>query len=352
VASLSERFTLTAELEATLQEAVDQIQQNFGYYHAHIYLLDQAADRLVVAAGTGPAGAELKMGGHSIDLQASSLVARAARTREIVSVEDVQQSPDWLPNPLLPDTRSEMAVPVMVEGRVMGVLDVQQNSVAGLDHADATLLRLVANQIAASIRNARLFNEVETALAQAREAQERYLRQSWAKTKATANTRQYLYSQPTAPPLDEERQQIMVKAQRKAAGQNQLVVAEAGDVGGAAVVAPVIHQNTAIGTVQLHSANRDRAWSDDDLAMLEAITDQFAQSAENLRLFEETRQRADYERLVGEITQKVRQAPNLEALSRTATEAISKALGVSHAGVSFDLTLPPAQAEKGNGHVK
>ena len=86
--------------------------------------------------------------------------------------------------------------------------------------------------------------------------------------------------------------------------------------------------------------------------MVEAILDQVALTAENLRLFDETRERADYERLVGEITQKIRQAPNFEILSRTASEAISEVLGVSHGGVSFNLAASQPQAEKGNGYVK
>ena len=99
-------------------------------------------ENLVVAAGTGEAGAEMKAKGHSIRLDArTSLVARAARSGEIVRVDDVREAEDWLPNPLLPHTCSEMAVPIILEGGVVGVLDVQEDKIVGLDEGDANLLR-------------------------------------------------------------------------------------------------------------------------------------------------------------------------------------------------------------------
>ena len=90
----------------------------------------------------------------------------------------------------------------------------------------------------------------------------------------------------------------------------------------------------------MHQSQDDTSahiWTDDDLSLIEAILDQVAQTAENLRLFEETRQQADYERAVGEITQRLRQSPNLEILSRTAAEAISQILGASGSVVDFNI---------------
>ena len=139
VASLSEQLNAILDFDQLLLELVSQVKDTFGYYHAHVYMLDESQN-LVMAAGAGEAGRQMMAQGHSISLDVpTSLVARAARTNQIVSIANVREAADWLPNPLLPDTYSEMAVPIVSEGQVVGVLDVQQDEVAGLDEGDAGL---------------------------------------------------------------------------------------------------------------------------------------------------------------------------------------------------------------------
>lgn len=162
VALLGERLNAILDLELLLTEIVNQIKQSFGYYHAHIYLFDERQEKLVMAAGTGPAGVELKAQGHSIALATrASLVARAARLAEIVIENNVREATGWLPNPLLPHTFSEIAVPIIIGDKVEGVLDVQEDKIAGFDEGDASLLRSVANQIAVALNNARLFSHIQ-----------------------------------------------------------------------------------------------------------------------------------------------------------------------------------------------
>lgn len=308
VAKLSERLAAILKLEELLQELVNQLKNEFGYYHAQVYLLDEGRQNLIMTAGVGEAGAQMKANNHHIPLNTpTSLVARAARDSEIVTIDNVREAPDWLPNALLPDTHSEMALPIILEGQVVGVLDVQSDKIGGLDEGDANLLRSLANQVAVGIRNAHQFAEVETALAEARTAQQRYLEQSWDKVKVLPRSGRYHYTRPNAPAWD--RADALAKS--------------------------VELQNTPIGMLQLSPNSPDQAWTEDDLAIVEAVSEELAQVAENLRLFDETRERANYERMIGEITQKIRQAPNLEALTKVASEALSQVLGVSGGTVSL-----------------
>lgn len=167
VAVLSEQLNAILDFDKLLIELVNRIQDSFNYYHVHVYILDKDRQNLVMKAGIGDAGAKMKAAGHAIPLTtASSLVVRAARTGEVVVVDDVRQAVDWLPNPLLPDTASEMAVPIVVEDQVMGVLDVQSDTIADLDEGDANLLRSLANQVAIALTNARLFAQTQAALAE------------------------------------------------------------------------------------------------------------------------------------------------------------------------------------------
>jgi serine phosphatase RsbU (regulator of sigma subunit)/HAMP domain-containing protein len=164
VALLGERLNAILDSDLLLMEIVNQIKESFGYYHVHVYLLDEPGERLVMAAGAGQVGAEMKARGHAIPLMTpTSLVARAARTGEVVKEDNVREAADWLPNSLLPDTFSEIAVPIIIGGKVEGVLDAQEDRLAGFDAGDAGLLRSAANQVAVALNNARLFSHIQRA---------------------------------------------------------------------------------------------------------------------------------------------------------------------------------------------
>lgn len=153
---VSRRLSGATDPRQLAVDVVEQLQAAFGYYHAHIYYQDEATGDLVMAGGTGEAGAAMLAAGHRIP-QGRGLVGRAAETRAPVLVPDVSQAIGWLPNPLLPETQSEAAVPILAGDRVLGVLDVQQNRINGLTEEDVMLLQSIASQVAISLQNARAY---------------------------------------------------------------------------------------------------------------------------------------------------------------------------------------------------
>ncbi len=373
VVNLSEHLIAILDFDQLLAEMVNQIKKSFDYYHVHIYIIDDQRQNLVIAAGVGQTGAEMKARGHHIPLNApTNLVARAARKGKIISIDNVRKTEDWLPNPLLPDTYSEMAVPIILAGQVVGVLDVQEDKIAGLDEGDANLLRSLANYIAVAIRNARLFAEVESALAEAHTAQERYLEQSWQKTKIISRHGQHLYARPGAAPMDETKQQTIAEARQQALAQTNpavvdlnpepvlpvLSAVEGSEAEGSkiqnpkSIVAPINLRNQTIGALQLHAAggDDDQTWTDDDLTVIETVVNQLAETAENLRLFEETRQRAGREQTIREITERMRATTSLEELVKTATEALGERLSAGHALIELGLDAAGSQSEEGNDY--
>ncbi len=159
---ISRNLSKILDTEQLIQEVVTQIQNAFNYYHVHIYLLDEEGNRLVMAGGTGEAGRIMLAQEHQIEVD-KGLVGRAATRNSSVLVPDVTQEPGWLPNTLLPDTCAEVAVPIAIGDRVLGVLDVQQNIKNNLTGESVELLESIASQVAIALQNARLFNELQEA---------------------------------------------------------------------------------------------------------------------------------------------------------------------------------------------
>ena len=167
VAEVGASASTILETDRLLQEVVDLTKERFDFYHAHIYLLDETGENLTLAAGAGEPGRRMVAEGHSIPLNRErSLVARAARERKGVTVNDVTAAPDFLPNPLLPNTRSELAAPMIVGEQAIGVFDVQSDQVGRFTEADVDVQTTLAAQIAIAIQNARQHDQTQSALAQ------------------------------------------------------------------------------------------------------------------------------------------------------------------------------------------
>ena len=159
-AEVSRRLSTILNERQLIIEVVEQIKSAFDYYHVHIYLLEEATGDLIMAGGTGDVGAAMLGSGHKI-LKGKGLVGRAAENNFPVLVADTSKDPNWLPNPLLPETSSEAAVPIAIADKLVGVLDVQHNKVAGLKQEDIDLLQSIANQVAIALLNARSYTAIQ-----------------------------------------------------------------------------------------------------------------------------------------------------------------------------------------------
>lgn len=157
---VSRRLSTILDQSPLISAIVEEIQRAFHYYHVHIYLLDPASRRLLLAGGTGEPAQQMLANQHALPL-GRGLVGRAGQSNTTQLVPNVSLSTEWLPNPLLPETKAEIAVPISLANRVLGVLDVQHNVVNGLGIQDSDILESIASQAAIALQNAASFQEAQ-----------------------------------------------------------------------------------------------------------------------------------------------------------------------------------------------
>lgn len=354
VVEISQRLIGILDLSDLLHQVVTLTKETFDFYHVHIYLLDEQDQTLRLAEGYGQAGAEMKRQGHHISLTAPrSLVARATREKQCIVVEDVRSDPTWLPNPLLPDTRSEMAIPVMSGQEVIGVLDVQSEEVSGLTPEDEILLQPLANQVAVAVRNARVFTQTQKALEEAQNLQRLYTGQAWEKFSIFRPTTDYEVRQPDLQPLQniatpeavtalQHRQTVDLRIGGSAGNGSDLSPARSPEQGKdtpgdverlagfeSALATPLKLGDEIIGVLGIRDDDPERRWTEEEIALIEAVSEQMSLALENARLFDETGRRASRERLIADVTRRIWASGELEQVMQTAVEQLGKTLDAS-----------------------
>ena len=336
VLDLNKRVSSILQLDELLQEIVIVTKETFNYYHVHIYLLDETGESLVMREGYGIAGAAMKQQNHSIFMgHPNSIVALAAREGRPIIVSDVKEDPHWLENELLPHTRAEIAVPVISDGHVVGVLDVQSEVVGDLTESDSLILRALADQIAIAVRNAERFRETEIALHQAEQLQSFYLDQAWTKFRNTQSVKNFEVrrSDNLAPLKDKETPEAQL-----ALTQNQTVtlnlsgetqVADNENDKRNVLATPLRISGQVIGVLGLEDENENRVWTKDDIALIEAISIQMSLAIENARLFDETQRNSWRDQMVSETTAQVWSSPEVEKVMQAAVAQLGEKLGAS-----------------------
>ncbi len=169
-ASIAAQINQVLDPEQILEIAINELKERFGLYYVHVYLLDEETQNLVLKAGYGEPGRTMVSQGHHIPLNAEqSLVARAARTLEPIVVQDVTQDPGFLPNPLLPLTKAEAAIPAVYQGRVLAVFDIQHDKPHSFAASDIDVFLALTGQIATALQNARFMEELQQTMQRLRD---------------------------------------------------------------------------------------------------------------------------------------------------------------------------------------
>jgi GAF domain-containing protein/HAMP domain-containing protein len=315
------------DLDQLLPQVTQLISQAFGYYHVGVFIVDEAGRFAVLRAANSEGGQRMLARSHKLTVGKEGIVGYVTGAGQPRIALDVGADAVHFDNPDLPQTRSEMALPLQAGERTFGALDVQSTQGGAFTQEDVAVLGTLADQIAIAIENARLFTQTQAALQEAEETQRRYMHQEWGKLSSVLQTASHEYRASGVPPVGDAPLPEIEEAIRQ--GRAVTRVGEGGLSARAALAMPIKLRDQLIGVIDLQETDAERQWTDDDVALVTAVADQVALALENVRLFEQTRQRAQREQLISQVTAKMRAAPDIEAILRTTVREVRRALGAS-----------------------
>jgi GAF domain-containing protein len=334
-AEVSRVASSTLDPNEVTQQIVDLTRERFGLYYVGLFLLDEDGHYAVLRAGTGEAGQKMLAAGHKLEVGGTSMVGQCVAHMQARIALDVGAETVRFGNPLLPETRSEMALPLFSRGEAIGALTIQSGREAAFDNEDIAVLQTMANQMANAIQNARLFERTQAALKETETTHRRYLRQEWSGYLQSAKTSYETVRLGTTSLGD----MVLPEVQQAVAQQSALVLAGNGEretIHHSALVAPITLRGEVIGALGIHDDGA-RQWTPEEVALVEAVVERMALAAENLRLLDETQRRAARERLLNEITARIRAATTLEGVLNSAVREISQVTGANYAAINLEL---------------
>lgn len=330
IAELSRVIGAAAGIEELLDVTVHFIADRFGFYHVGIFLLDETKEWAVLRAVSSEGGQRMLSRLHRLQV-GTGIVGFVVETGQPRIVSDVGGDMVWVRNPDLPETRSEMALPLEFRGAIVGVLDIQSREAAAFTEEDAQILRLLADSVVIALENMRLLQETRAALADLSRYREEETLKAWRAMLSRQNLRvAYTYDgvmtqvvgldQAPLPLLPQETQGVQV-----------FPVEE----GHSLMVAPVRIRDHTVGLLSFEATH---PWTEDEVRLTQTVVEQLGLALENARLLEETQRRALQERARSEIVGRVRTSVNIDAILRTVAQELGKALQVDRSRIQL---LPP-----------
>jgi GAF domain-containing protein len=328
------------DLDALLPAITQLVSQQFGFYHVGIFLLDAQRQNAVLGAANSSGGLRMLSRQHSLPLDAHSIVGYSTSRGEPRIALDVGTDSVYFNNPDLPNTRSEMAIPLRVAGTVIGALDVQSTETNAFSQEDIRVLSTLADQIAIAIENARLFGETKKALSDARITFEKYTQQEWSSFARQVRPNGFLFDGKHVVPLDNQSKREPIKAVIQTGSLSLEKVS-------AAIAIPIKLRGQTIGVLDIRAKNGQRPWKQDEIALLEAAAERAALALENARLVESAQRRAARERAIGDISSRIGAVSNLESILQTAVEELGRKIG---GAAEVTLEISPSDGHQDDQH--
>ncbi len=313
IAQISRTISSTQTLDALLPQITETISERLGFYHVGIFLLDVHKEYAVLVAANSPGGRKMLARNHRLLVGETGIVGNVTRTGQPRLALDVGLDAVFFNNPDLPETRSEIALPLRIGSNVFGALDVQSTEAQAFTQEDVNILSTLAEQVGIAIQNARSYQESQEALAQAEIISAQLSEQQWNLFLARQTIGGYHFDgvearqlKPSTAPLPAYSLSI-----------------------------PLILRGTRIGTLKLNAPDPNRIWTEEEIALAQATADRTALAIENARLLQDAQKRAAKERTIGDISSKIGSLVSLENIVQTTIQELGHTLPGTEIAIQF-----------------
>jgi GAF domain-containing protein len=380
-AEIARDISSSLDLDELLQKSVNLIRSRFEYYHAGILLKDLPGEFVVIREATGEAGMQMKRSGYKLAIGSKSVIGYVAGKGEVLVVNDTARDATYHFNPLLPDTRSEVAIPLKIGERIVGVLDVQSKETYAFTDDNLHTLQILADQLAVAVVNTELFAETQEHLAQHR------LLHHITTTAASGTTLEEALQSAVnglQVTLGGDRVSILLADWEKKVLLVRAAVGYANDVfdlripigngitGWAAahrrtlrvnnvlqdtryiqgspntrseIAIPLLYRSELLGVLNVES-EQVSAYAEGDEELLGTLGGSLAAIIANARLLEQIRAQVERERVLFEITDKIRRTTDMETILTTTVSELTRAVGANSARIKVGVYPPNAINKK------
>lgn len=337
---ISQAISTEQNLDKLLPLITNVVSERFGFYHVGIFLNDPSGQYAVLAAANSAGGQKMLRRQHQLRIGAVGIVGYVTGTGAPRFAIDVGADAVYFNNPDLPETRSEMALPLKIAGKVIGALDVQSAESAAISNEDIATLSILAGQVSIAIENARLYETTRRSLEQTEVAYRQYVQNEWLHLAREERLSGFRYSGGNSTPLESP---LDLGEAGRVAEAGNIHQSDADESGKPAQLAiPVKLRDQVIGVLHITTQQKER-WTDDDIDIAESVAEHLGLAIENARLFLTSANRAARERIVSDISSRISGNIHMKNILQIAAQELSQALNGSDVLIQIQ---PPKQTSE------
>lgn len=319
VAEVGKSVAAQRDLEELLTRTSHLVSARFNYYHVGIFLLDQRGEYAILRASNSSGGAIMLERRHRLRVGKEGIVGTVAGTGEARIALDVGEDAAFFDNPDLPDTRSEMALPLLAGGEALGVLDIQSVEPNAFSDEDVPTLQLLADQLAIAVQNARLLRNTNEALMLARKATGEVSQQGWQSLLQSADRLGFVSSADgevtqTTKDLDASINRALFQGESTLSEDQKTLTA------------PISVRGQTVAMMRLVKPSDSDSWTPDEIADVELLSSQISNALDSARLYNDVQRRAALEQAVGEISSKIGAKTKIDAIMRSTVQELGRQL--------------------------
>lgn len=332
-AEISQEITsfVADKTEEILARIAQEISEKLGFYHVGIFVLDENREYAVLRAANSKGGKQMLARRHQLRVGGTGIVGYVAQSGSPRIALDTGMDAVFFNNPDLPDTRSEISLPLKYGNMIIGVLDVQSTDSSAFNDEDINTLTTLANQVAVIVANLQIkeksFNAPRTKSEQSARFSKKGKQSGYIfQADGSIVSGDLLWSNP-------------VLEKTLASGETVVLNPPSRDIPSTLAV-PVRFREQVIGIIHVESANNNRAWTEDEVAVVQAIADRAALALENARLLEDATRRAEQEETIAHVTTKIGASSDFDRILQTTIQELGQALGASRSFIQIGTTHP------------